>query len=127
MQLQGVGLGIILVEKSLADGGDPLMGIRIEIPVNGLSCPQGDIVQVNDIVVRSAIDKCAKFAVTNGQRLLEEVGGSVILEYHWGLIIRALTRALGFAVCYRRDARISLLCKACGAQRDCPQCNHRKN
>jgi len=39
MELQGVGLGIVFVEKSLTDLGDPLVGIRVEIPVNGLACP----------------------------------------------------------------------------------------
>ena len=39
MELQGVGFGIVFVEESLADGWNPLVGIRVEIPVNGLACP----------------------------------------------------------------------------------------
>ena len=87
MQLQGVGLCVVLVEECLADLGNPLVGILVEVAVYGLSRPQRDIVQIDDVIVRTAIDERSQFAVADGQRLLEEVGLTVVLQHHRRLIL----------------------------------------
>ena len=79
MQLQRVGKGIVLTEEGLAYLRNPLVGIGIEAPVYGLACPQGDVVQVDDVVVGAAIDEGTELAVADGQRFLEIGGGLVIL------------------------------------------------
>ena len=67
MQLQGISQCIVLVEECLADIWYPLVGIGIEITVHGLACPQGNVIQVDDIVVSTTIDQSAKFSITDGQ------------------------------------------------------------
>ena len=86
MQLQGVGKGIVLIEECLTDGRYPLVGISIEVTVYGLTRPQGDVVQVDDIIIRSAIDERTQLTISDGERLLEISSGFVILKYHWGLL-----------------------------------------
>ena len=56
------------------------MGISIKVSVNWLSCPQGDVVQIDDIIISATIDQCTQFAVADRQRLFEEVGRTVVLQ-----------------------------------------------
>ena len=87
MQLQRVGQRIVLVEQRLADLGNPLVGIGIEVAVDGLSRPERDVVQIDDVVVGAAIDERTNLAVAYGQRLLEEVGGTVVPQSHGRLAL----------------------------------------
>ena len=82
MQLERIGQSIVFVEEGLADLWDPFVGIRIEITVYGLACPEGDVVQIDHVIVCAAVDEGAKLAVANGQRFLEVGGGFVIQEHH---------------------------------------------
>ena len=78
MQLQRVGQSVVLIEQRLAYFRNPLAGPGILVAVNGLSSPQGDIVQLKLVLFGSAIDERTQFPVTNGQRLLEILGRTVV-------------------------------------------------
>ena len=39
MQLQRVGQFVVFVEQCLADAGNPLVGILVEVSVDGFACP----------------------------------------------------------------------------------------
>ena len=67
MQLQGVGQLIVLIEECFSYLWNPLVGISIKGAVCGLACPERDIVQVDDVVVSSAIDESAQFAIPDRQ------------------------------------------------------------
>ena len=86
VELQGVGLAVVFGKQRLANLGNPLVGIGIKVAVDGLARPQGDVVQVDDVVVGAAIDECAELAVAYRQRLLEVVGGSFVMENHRWLL-----------------------------------------
>ena len=111
MQLQRVGLGKVLLKQRLADLRNPLMGVLVELSVHRLARPQGDIVQIDDVIICAAIHKGAYLTIADGQRLLEEVGRRIIPQHHRSLSTRGL----------------SLVCGACEAHRDCPQCAHRQH
>ena len=87
MQLQRIGELIVFVEKCLTYLWDPLVGIGIEIPVHRFSRPEGDVVQIDDVVVTSAIDQCTHLSVADGQRLFEKRGWLVVIEHHWCLLL----------------------------------------
>ena len=63
------------------------MCILVQIAVDGLSRPQGDVVEVDDVVVRTPIDQSPQLAVAYGQRLFKEVGRTVVLQYHRWLFL----------------------------------------
>ena len=86
VELQGVGLAVVFGKQRLANLGNPQVGIGIKVAVDGLARPQGDVVQINDVVVGAAIDECAELAVAYRQRLLEVVGGTVVMENHRRLL-----------------------------------------
>ena len=86
VQLQGIGKGIILLEQGLTDGWYPLVGISIEVAIYGLTRPEGDVVQVDYIIIGTSVDKGTQLTIAYGQRLLEVGGGFVILKHHGGLL-----------------------------------------
>ena len=86
MVLERVGEGIVLVEKSLADRRNPLVSRAVNAEVNGLSGPEGDVVEVDDVTVGSSVDERSQFAVADGQRLLEETGRTVVPQTHGRLL-----------------------------------------
>ena len=57
MKLQLIGLGIILGIEGFTDFGNPLMGIIVEVAVHRLSRPEGDVVEVNHVVLNASIDQ----------------------------------------------------------------------
>ena len=90
--LQRVGKGIILVEEGLADLRNPLVSILVEVAIHRLTRPKRDIVQIDDVIVRAAIDEGTQFTIADGQRLLEVVGRTVILQHHRSLLHLCLTK-----------------------------------
>ena len=92
MELQRVGQCIILIKQCLADGWYPLVGIGIEVAVYGLSRPQGDVVQVDQVIVGTSIDQGTQLTVADGQRLLEEGGRLVVLQNHRRLFCLSFTK-----------------------------------
>ena len=87
VQLQRVGQRVVLAEEGLAYLRNPLVGLRVEVTVGGLAGPQGDVVQIDRVVIGSAVDQCAELAVADGQRLLEEVCRAVVLQHHRCLLL----------------------------------------
>ena len=59
VQLQRVGSLVVLTEQRLADFGNPPVSVLVHVFVYGLARPQRDVVQVNRVVVRAAIDQCS--------------------------------------------------------------------
>ena len=78
VQLQRISQRIVLIEQCFADVWYPLVGIGIEVAVHRLACPQGDVVQVDDVVVSAAIDEGTDLTVSNRQRFFE-IGGRFIV------------------------------------------------
>jgi len=68
------------------------MGIGIEVAVHRLTRPEGDVVQVDDVVICAAIDKGSDLTVADGQRLLEISGWLVILQHHRCLFLCRRTK-----------------------------------
>ena len=85
--LQRVGELIVLIEERLADLRNPLVGILVQTSVHGLARPQGDVVQIDDVVVCASIDQCSELAVADGQRLFEKYCRLVILQHHRCLLL----------------------------------------
>ena len=90
--LQRVGKSIVFVEQRLADLRDPLVGVLVELSVHRLARPEGDVVQIDDVIICAAIDEGAQFTIADGQRLLKEVGRTVILQHHRSLLHLCLTK-----------------------------------
>lgn len=86
MVLQRVGEGIVLVEECLTDGRNPPVSCTVNAEVNGLAGPEGDVVEMDDVAVRVAVDERSKFAVADGQGLLKETGRTVVPQAHGRLL-----------------------------------------
>ena len=59
VQLQGVGTGIVLCKQRLTDFWYPLGSTHPLVVINGLSCPQRNVVQMNKASVCPTIYQCA--------------------------------------------------------------------
>ena len=81
-QLQGVGSLIVFLPQSLANLGQPLMGIAVHLAVVGTARPERDVVQLHDVLVGMAIHQCAQSAVSHGQRLLKVLRRLVVPQPH---------------------------------------------
>ena len=92
MQLQRVRQLVVLPEEGLADLWDPLVGVLVEVAVHGFPRPERDVVQIDDVVVGAAVDERAELAVADGQRLLEVVRLSVVVQRHRRLLCPSLAR-----------------------------------
>ena len=57
MKLQLIGLGIILGIEGFTNLGNPLVGILVEVAVHWLSRPEGDVVEVNHVVLNASINQ----------------------------------------------------------------------
>ena len=66
VQLQRVRQLVVLPEEGLADLRDPLVGVLVEVAVHGFPCPERDVVQIDDVVVGTAVDECAELTVADG-------------------------------------------------------------
>ena len=55
--LQRVGKSIVFVEQRLADLRDPLVGVLVELSVHRLARPQGDIIQIDDVIICATINE----------------------------------------------------------------------
>ena len=81
-ELQTVGQGIVFLEEGFADAWYPYARPGIEVRVDRLARPQGDVVEVDGIVVDTTIDDGTQFAVADEQRLLEIVGWPIEPQTH---------------------------------------------
>ena len=88
MPLERVGQLVVLTKQCLAYLGNPLAGSFVLVAVNGAARPERDIVQMEHVLVGTAIHQRAQLAVANGQRLLEIVGGTVVPQRHRQLLLR---------------------------------------
>ena len=79
MQLQRVGQLVVFVEEGFTDGGNPLVGIRIEVTIYRFASPLGDVFQIDDVVIRTTIHEGSDFSIADGERFLEISCGLVIL------------------------------------------------
>ena len=71
IMLQRIGQTIVLVEECLPYFGHPLRRSEAFPVVDGASCPVGNVVEMDDVVGRIAIDESANLSVSYGQTLLE--------------------------------------------------------
>ena len=82
VQLQRIGSSIVLTKQRLANLGNPLVGILVQLTIHGLPRPQRDIVQEDDIILHTTIHQRTELAIANGQRLLKVVCWTVVLQHH---------------------------------------------
>ena len=87
MKLQLIGLGIILGIEGFTDFGNPLVSILVEVAVHRLSRPEGDVVEVNHVILDAAINQSSQLSIADGQRLFKEIGGTIIMQHHRGLLL----------------------------------------
>ena len=86
MKSRGLGDVYKRQEQGLADGRYPLMCVLVEIRVYWLPRPKGDVVEVNQIVARTAIDQCPHPPVADGHRFFKILRRLVVPQSHGELL-----------------------------------------
>ena len=61
--LQGIGSLVILLEQRLSDFRNPLVGFATFVGIHGHARPEGDVVELDGVVVGSTVNQCTQFAI----------------------------------------------------------------
>ena len=65
--LQGIGSLVIFLKQGFSDFGNPLVGFATFVRVYRNARPKGDVIELDGIIVGSAVNQLTQFAIAQWQ------------------------------------------------------------
>ena len=61
--LQGIGSLVIFLKQGFSDFGNPLVGFATFVGIYGYARPEGDVVELDRVIIGSTINQRTQFAI----------------------------------------------------------------